>query len=318
MKPCVLCGGSAGKPIWQEQEVDILRCGGCGLIYTDLEGDLAETFWKEPRPEKLDREDFYWDTARATVYDEVLDLLAPPGGLGGPEAPRMLDVGCGKGFFLKRAADRGWKVYGQELSPHAFRFARERLGLQGVAQGRFENVDFPAGTFRVITLWDVIEHLPDPGPMLVKAADLLGDEGVLFIQTPNIGFHLPYARAKRMLARGSRFRRSRKHLLEAKHHLVQFSRETLTLMLARAGPHRIRRREPERAPRIPEARLRPPGGVRLRRIPGKDPHRQLAPRFRHPRTSPPEAPPPGPLKPGSLPCPGSPRTSLQRGGPCGR
>jgi 2-polyprenyl-3-methyl-5-hydroxy-6-metoxy-1,4-benzoquinol methylase len=235
MKPCVLCGGSVGKPIWREQEVDILRCGGCGLIYTDLQGDLAETFWKEPRPEKLDREDFYWDTARAPVYDEVLDLLGPPAGLGGPEGARMLDVGCGKGFFLKRAADRGWKVYGLELSPHAFRFARERLGLQGVSQGRFENADFPAGTFQVITLWDVIEHLPDPGPMLVKAADLLGDEGVLFIQTPNIGFHLPYAHAKRLLALTSRFRRSRKHLLEAKHHLVQFSQETLTRMLGRAG-----------------------------------------------------------------------------------
>jgi 2-polyprenyl-3-methyl-5-hydroxy-6-metoxy-1,4-benzoquinol methylase len=235
MKPCVLCGESSGTPVWREQDLDIVRCGGCGLVYTDLEGDLAETFWKAPRPEKLDREDFYWDTARAQVYDEVLDLLEPPEGLGGEEPPRILDVGCGKGFFLKRAADRGWEAHGQELSPHAFRFARERLGLQGVSQGRFENVDFPPGMFRVITLWDVIEHLPDPGPILVKAAGLLGEKGVLFIQTPNIGFHLPYAHAKRMLARGPLFRRSRKHLLEAKHHLVQFSRETLTQMLARAG-----------------------------------------------------------------------------------
>ena len=239
MKKCVLCGETSGLPVWREQEAVIVRCGGCGLIYTDLEQDIAETFWKKPRPEKLDQVDFYWDTARARVYDEVLELLET---LKDPEEkdpprilPRILDVGCGKGFFLKRASERGWDAYGQELSPHAVSFARERLGLTHVDLGRIENVSFPPDMFRVITLWDVIEHLPDPGPILAKSAQLLGERGVLFIQTPNIEFHLPYARAKRLLARGPIFKRSRKHLLEAKHHLVQFSRATLTRMLTKAG-----------------------------------------------------------------------------------
>jgi hypothetical protein len=51
----------------------------------------------------------------------------------------------------------------------------------------------------------------------------------------NIAFHLPYAHAKRALAVLPRLRRPGKHLLEARHHLVQFSRDTLARMLARSG-----------------------------------------------------------------------------------
>jgi 2-polyprenyl-3-methyl-5-hydroxy-6-metoxy-1,4-benzoquinol methylase len=233
VKKCVLCGEASGKPVWREQDVDVVRCRGCGLVYTDLQETIAETFWKEPRPEKIDREDFYWDTARGGVYEEVLSLLTP-----GPEEAqgrRILDIGCGKAYFLHRAAARGFDAYGRELSPHAVRFAREKLGLVNVTQGRIEDAPFPKGFFHVITLWDVIEHLPDPGPVLSAAAGLLAEDGVLFVQTPNIAFHLPYAHAKRALAFLPRFRRSRKHLLEAKHHLVQFSRTTLAGMLGQSG-----------------------------------------------------------------------------------
>lgn len=233
VKKCVLCGETSGTPVWREQEVDIVRCGGCGLIYTDLEETIAETFWKEPKPEKIDREDFYWDTARGAVYEEVLSLLAP--GAEGARGRRILDVGCGKGYFLHRAAARGFEPWGREISPQAVRFAREKLGLPNVTQGRVEDAGYPKGFFHAITLWDVIEHLPDPGPVLAAAAEFLAEDGVLFVQTPNIAFHLPYAHAKRALAFLPRFRRSRKHLLEAKHHLIQFSRGTLARMLARSG-----------------------------------------------------------------------------------
>ncbi|MDP3938747.1 MAG: class I SAM-dependent methyltransferase [Deltaproteobacteria bacterium] len=229
------CGKTSGKPVWREQDVDIVRCGGCGLVYTNLEGDVAETFWKEPKPEKLDQEDFYWDTARAAVYDEVLDLLEPEKRAEGGEPARILDIGCGKGFFLKRAADRGWEAHGLELSPHAVKFAKEKLGLRHVAMGRVENVAFRARMFRVITLWDVIEHLADPGPILRKSAELLAEDGLLFIQTPNIGFHLPYAHLKRLVGRVTNSRKARKHQLEAKHHLVQFTRESLAGMLRRSA-----------------------------------------------------------------------------------
>jgi len=233
VKKCVLCGETSGTPVWREQDVDIVRCGGCGLVYTDIAETVAETFWKAPKPEKLDREDFYWDTARGGVYEEVLSLLAP--GAEAARGRRILDVGCGKGYFLHRAAARGFDPWGRELSPHAARFARERLGLANVTEGRIEDAGYPKGFFHAITLWDVIEHLPDPGSVLRAAADLLAEDGVLFLQTPNIAFHLPYAHAKRAIAFLPRFRRSRKHLLEAKHHLVQFSRATLARMLARSG-----------------------------------------------------------------------------------
>jgi SAM-dependent methyltransferase len=163
----------------------------------------------------------------------VLSLLDP--GAEASRGRRILDVGCGRGYFLHRAAARGFEAWGRELSPHAVRFARERLGLANVTQGRIEDAVYPRGYFHAITLWDVIEHLPDPASVLSTSANLLAEDGVLFVQTPNIAFHLPYAHAKRALAVLPRLRRPGKHLLEARHHLVQFSRDTLARMLARSG-----------------------------------------------------------------------------------
>lgn len=98
---------------------------------------------------------------------------------------RLLDVGCGKGFFLKIAHENDWETYGIDISKYSCRFARDKFNLN-VSVSDIENIKSPEKYFDVITLWDVLEHLRNPREELRKLNKLLKNGGMLFIETPNI------------------------------------------------------------------------------------------------------------------------------------
>jgi len=98
----------------------------------------------------------------------------------------VLDVGCGTGEFLIKLRQRGIEVHGLEPSKFAAAYASS-VGLDvfqgGVAEYR------PGRSFDLITLWNVIEHLPDPAGDMARLRDLLATDGTIVILTPNIGSH---------------------------------------------------------------------------------------------------------------------------------
>jgi SAM-dependent methyltransferase len=99
---------------------------------------------------------------------------------------QLLDVGCATGDFLDVMRQYpGWEVCGVELSDYASRYAREQLGLD-VRTGTLESAQFPEAVFDVVTLWDVIEHLPDPLGTLRQIHRLLRPGGLLVFNTPNL------------------------------------------------------------------------------------------------------------------------------------
>jgi SAM-dependent methyltransferase len=103
------------------------------------------------------------------------------------QAPRrVLDVGCALGYFLAVAAEGGWEAKGVEISAWAAAEARRRFGL-AVQQGGVETADFPPATFDLITMWDVLEHLPNPRNTLLHCHELLKEGGYLALTTPNTG-----------------------------------------------------------------------------------------------------------------------------------
>lgn len=137
------------------------------------------------------------------------------------EAPRVLDVGCGGGEFLRLAMACGWRGFGCDFDPVAVERARAcgaevRLGgpeaFAGEAQG-----------FDAVTLNHVIEHVHDPAVMLQAAHDLLRPGGHLFIETPNF-------EALGLERYGAAWRG-----LEPPRHLVLFTWPTLTGLLGRCG-----------------------------------------------------------------------------------
>jgi SAM-dependent methyltransferase len=97
----------------------------------------------------------------------------------------MLDVGCGKGQFVAVARERGIEAWGVELDQGACEYAREELGVQTVLHGSLDHPGLPS-KFDVITLWDVIEHVPDPVSLLRETADRLNPGGLVVVRTANI------------------------------------------------------------------------------------------------------------------------------------
>jgi SAM-dependent methyltransferase len=98
----------------------------------------------------------------------------------------VLDVGCGTGEFLIKLRRRGIEAYGLEPSGFAAGHAAS-IGLDvfqgGVADYR------PGRTFDLITLWNVIEHMPDPAGDLSRLREMLAPAGTIVILTPNAGSH---------------------------------------------------------------------------------------------------------------------------------
>lgn len=96
---------------------------------------------------------------------------------------RLLDVGCGAGFFLDAARARGYDVQGVDLSPVPVAYARETLGLE-VALGSLYDYRAPSDSFDVVTIFQTIEHDPDPAALSSELFRILAPGGLLMVTTP--------------------------------------------------------------------------------------------------------------------------------------
>jgi SAM-dependent methyltransferase len=149
---------------------------------------------------------------------------------------RLLDIGCGLGFFLQVVAQQAaWEAFGWEISATAVQYARHTLGLSQVVGGRLEDAGWPPGWCDVITMWDVLEHVPDPGPLLRQCHALLKSGGYCFMHTPNVRIQLPKARLKR-LVRGMR---PEVNYLHPRDHVHHYSAPSLRRLLQRHGFPRV-------------------------------------------------------------------------------
>jgi len=118
---------------------------------------------------------------RRRNFERVLRFLTGRLGL---RPGRLLDVGAALGGLVEVARELGWEAYGIEPS-RAMAEAARRRGVP-VEAARLETWDGPAQAFDVITLLDVIEHVPEPDRFLAKALWHLRPGGVVCIVTPDV------------------------------------------------------------------------------------------------------------------------------------
>lgn len=226
-RQCLLCGGLRHRVVFREFDIDILQCLECHHIFSSFVADPHyDGFWGA----EVTDEDPYWSKARDRMYQDFLKKFLTP------RSGRLLDMGCGLGFFVRSVSRlANWEAYGCEISPAAVRYAREKLGLDKIICSRLEDVDLPPRSFDVITMWDVIDHILHPDPLLRRCRALLRDGGICFLRTPNVTIQLLRARINK-LARGMQ---PNINYLQARDHAHQYSMSTVRKLLERNGFTRI-------------------------------------------------------------------------------
>jgi 2-polyprenyl-3-methyl-5-hydroxy-6-metoxy-1,4-benzoquinol methylase len=216
---CPACGSHEWRTLFVKGGFTFVRCERCELVFSNPQvreevveeeyrtggsNDLWVDVLLSERQLAMDREKF----------GELLDELEPFRGQG-----RLLDVGCSIGLFLNLAEERGWRGEGIEFSDRARMHAQEQFGLN-VIDTPLEEVGYDAGSFDVVTLNSVIEHVNMPRRMLSEIRRILAPGGALYVITPNVD-----SLACRVL-------HERAATFDGRNHLVYFSRRTLTRLLA--------------------------------------------------------------------------------------
>jgi SAM-dependent methyltransferase len=145
-------------------------------------------------------------------------------------SPRVLDVGSGLAVFPWALLREGWRVWALDPDPRQVAHAREVARVPAICADFMTAQDL--GTYDVVTLNKVLEHVPDPVGMLARTAPLLAHGGAVYLEVPDG-------------AAASADGPGREEFFIE--HLHAFSPESLAMLVRRAGlePLRIERlREP--------------------------------------------------------------------------
>jgi len=132
----------------------------------------------------------------------------------------LLDVGCGKGWFLLEAKKRGWNIRGTEFSKNAVEVCKAK-GINAVV-GDLKEIDFEGILFDVIVISEVIEHTSNPMEQFQFIYSLLRPGGLLYVTTPNFNCYLRYKY------------KSNYNIIEYPEHLGYFTKKTLHLALSKS------------------------------------------------------------------------------------
>jgi 2-polyprenyl-3-methyl-5-hydroxy-6-metoxy-1,4-benzoquinol methylase len=223
---CLSCDHTKRQVLFEKVGYHVVRCERCGLVYisdppTNEEllrcYSFANSYQQEFVTDQQARDSFL---ERGRLYLSFLSQHTNPG--------RLLDVGCSAGFFLHIARTSGWDVKGLEYSEDTAQLGRSMFNLD-IQIGDLMTCSYESEAFDALTLWDVIEHVPDPLEVMVQAHHLLSFNGLVAISTPNIDGIFP--RLSYQIAQTIDYWPHP----EPPAHLTQFSTKTLSLLLENAG-----------------------------------------------------------------------------------
>jgi 2-polyprenyl-3-methyl-5-hydroxy-6-metoxy-1,4-benzoquinol methylase len=135
---------------------------------------------------------------------------------------KLLDIGCNIGLFLKVAKQNGFNATGVELNDECARYGRQNFEVK-IFSDHLEKIDFQKDDFDIITLFDVLEHIPDISGFVAEVKRILKPDGLLVIQSPNIGSVM------------AKLTRSKWEWLCPPDHLYHFTPETIMRFLTSNG-----------------------------------------------------------------------------------
>ena len=139
-------------------DVSLGRCTGCGLVRL-TSGELTDQYSYYDSRVGLTRDQLYLSLTSERLAETLAALATAPG-------RRLLDVGCGEGQLVAVAAQQGWDARGIDLAAGAISICRS-FGLPCERLDVFSD-ELGGGQFDVVTMVELIEHVPDPGRFLAR------------------------------------------------------------------------------------------------------------------------------------------------------
>lgn len=191
---CPVCNHSGSTPVFQckdhfitGEKFPILKCNGCGFHFTGnlpALNDLGRYYKSDDYISHSDTRQGMVNRAYHLVREYMLARkLKIVKKYAGKEKGNLLDIGAGTGYFLSYARQKGWTVSGTEKDPDARNVAFEKWGIKILPDNELFH---PSGDlFDAITLWHVMEHLPDLDAHWKCISSKLTPDGALIIALPN-------------------------------------------------------------------------------------------------------------------------------------
>jgi SAM-dependent methyltransferase len=176
IRACPACQATNSRSRGQVNGFAIQACETCDTLFTAT----------LPQPDDVtDYAVYYDDEQTVAIPDFVLERLRENVRAldSYRQAGSWLDLGCGAGTLLRAAEAEGWRAVGTEIVPTIVDALRAS-GLD-VRLGETSELDLHDGSFDVVSLIEVMEHVTDPTAILAEAARLVRPGGAVYITTPH-------------------------------------------------------------------------------------------------------------------------------------
>jgi len=193
---CDICGSCSRRLLFSDKEVldhGVVICKGCGVKYRDIlrsETDLHNSYENVTADEPTDE----WISGRIDSFSNYIPLLEKYRKLN-----RILDVGCGHGFFLNECKKNDWECRGIDVSKKSIEYAQREFDFQ-VECKTLEQSAFSSGSFDVVILWNVLDEVPSPTELLEEIYRIIRPGGVVIVRVRNASFHIPAHRIIRFMS----------------------------------------------------------------------------------------------------------------------
>lgn len=194
LSSCPLCNaqGHLFKKISSkvyDRQFDLHKCGSCSICYTYpspplelLEKIYSGEYWlrenKVGVTKSLTGIVQSFNRARLAAMIQPLTKRLSPG-------DRILEVGCGSGQLAVYLHQSGYDVDVTDVSQEILTEISDNYGIKGYC-GDLQNIVFPPQPYQAVIFNNVLEHLHAPGENLLRAHQLLDQNGYVFIEVPNI------------------------------------------------------------------------------------------------------------------------------------
>lgn len=183
---CMLCQSQDYTVLFTKNGFDFVRCHQCGHVYVNPQFDdkaTAEHYNDDSKTTELAHNFISSNKqmeVRGGLYEDFFSELKEsiPSG-------KILDIGCSVGQFLKMGKDLGYEVLGLELNEGAAQYAEKNFGVK-VERKLLNECNFQDNSFDIISMFGVIEHLPDPVGVMEDVYRILKPGGVFIGICPNV------------------------------------------------------------------------------------------------------------------------------------